>query len=471
MAGRFDSTGGVGNVEMKIHIPGVCGTFMGGLALLARALGHNVTGSDANVYPPMSTQLADAGIHLRENYSAGNIDKDVDTVIIGNALSRGNPEVEAVLDRGLHYMSGAQWLAEYVLRDRWTIAIAGTHGKTTTTSMVAWILQSAGLQPGFLIGGVPINFGQSARLGETPFFVVEADEYDTAFFDKRSKFVHYHPRTLVLSNLEFDHADIFDSLDDIKTQFHHLIRTVPGNGRIISNTSDSNLEEVMTRGCWSELESFVDTSGWMASPQQKNCAKFEVSFSGEVLGAVEWNLIGEHNMYNALAAIAASRHVGVTPDQAMASLTSFQNVKRRLEVIYQQGGITVYDDFAHHPTEIEVTLTALRTRAGDGNIVALLELRSNTMRMGIHQQVLSDALVGANKVIVYQSQDLAWNPAEVLQAHPHIEFLDDIGEIVEKVVDHAQTGDHIVIMSNGGFDNINVRLPERLAAHNQTGAV
>ncbi len=455
---------------MKIHILGICGTFMGGLALLARAQGHDVTGSDANVYPPMSTQLIDAGITLREGYLADNIDTDVDVVIIGNALSRGNPEVEAVLDLGLHYTSGAQWLAEHVLRDRWTIAIAGTHGKTTTSSMVAWILQAAGLAPGFLIGGVPINFGQSAQLGDTPFFVVEADEYDTAFFDKRSKFVHYRPRTLVLNNLEFDHADIFASLDDIKTQFHHLIRTVPGSGRVISNQLDRNLEEVLARGCWSEQETFAGGSGWTALPQRNDCAKFEVSFRGEVFGVVEWGLIGEHNMNNALAAIAASRHVGVAPGQAIESLANFKSVKRRLEIIHQQGDITVYDDFAHHPTEIAATLAALRARVGENNIIALLELRSNTMRMGVHRQALPDALAGANKVIIHQSQELDWNPAEVLHAHPNIGFMDDIDNIVQKVVSDVEAGDHIVIMSNGGFGNITVGLPEKLAARLQAGA-
>ncbi len=456
---------------MKIHILGICGTFMGGLALLARSLGHRVSGSDANVYPPMNMQLADADITLGEGYDAVNLDKDIDTVIIGNALSRGNPEVEAVLDRGLNYTSGAQWLAENVLQDRWTIAVAGTHGKTTVSSMIAWILEAAGLQPGFLIGGVPINFGHSARLGETPFFVVEADEYDTAFFDKRSKFVHYRPRTLVLNNLEFDHADIFDSLDDIKTQFHHLIRTVPGSGRIVSNKADRNLEEVIARGCWSELEPIVDASGWMATPQRNDSSMFSVSFKGEVLGTVEWDLIGEHNAHNALAAISASRHAGIAPGQAIESLASFQNVKRRLEVCYQRGDITVYDDFAHHPTEIAATLAALRARIGDGNIIAVLEPRSNTMRMGVHQNALSDALAGANKVIVFQPPDLAWDPAEVLQAHKHIECLDNIDKIVENVVTGSKAGDHIVIMSNGGFSNIHARLAERLSTHTRSGVM
>ncbi len=454
---------------MKIHILGICGTFMGGLALLAREMGHSVTGSDANVYPPMSTQLADAGIKLREGYHVDNIDTDVDVVIIGNALSRGNPEVEATLERGLCYTSGAQWLAENVLKDRWTIAIAGTHGKTTTSSMVAWILEAAGLQPGFLIGGVPMNFDCSARLGEAPFFVVEADEYDTAFFDKRSKFVHYRPRTLVLNNLEFDHADIFDSLDDIKTQFHHLIRTVPRSGRILSNKSDGNLEEVLTRGCWSELESIINESGWMAAPQQNDCSVFSVSFNGKEFGTVEWQLIGKHNMHNALAAIAASRHAGVTPDQAIVALADFRNVKRRLEVVYQENEITIYDDFAHHPTEITATLTALRSRVGDGKIIAVLEPRSNTMRMGIHQHALSDALAGANKVIVYQAPNLEWDPAEVLRANKHVACLDTIDKIVENVAASSQAGDHIVIMSNGGFGNIHTRLVARLSARTESG--
>lgn len=436
---------------------------MGGLALLARSLGHEVNGSDANVYPPMSTQLADAGISLREGYAVTNIDENVDIVIIGNALSRGNPEVEAVLDSGLRYTSGAQWLAENVLQDRWTIAIAGTHGKTTTSGMVAWILEATGLQPGFLIGGVPINFGCSARLGNVPFFVVEADEYDTAFFDKRSKFVHYRPRTLVLNNLEFDHADIFSSLNDIKTQFHYLIRTVPGNGRIVSNRSDVNLEEVIARGCWSELEPFVDASGWMASPQQKDCSVFSVSFNGEGFGVVEWSLIGEHNMHNALAAIAAARHAGVAPEQAIVALAEFQNVKRRLEIRYQQNGITVYDDFAHHPTEIAATLTALRSRVGDGNIVVILESRSNTMRMGVHKEALPGALAGANRAIVYQSSDLDQDVASMLNDSENIACFDDIDKIVETVAVNSSAGDHIVIMSNGGFGDIHNRLTQRLS--------
>lgn len=437
---------------------------MGGLALLARSQGHRVTGSDANVYPPMSSQLVEAGITLCEGYVADNVNADVDIVIIGNALSRGNPEVEAVLDRGVAYTSGAQWLAENVLRDRWTIAVAGTHGKTTTSSMVAWILQSAGLQPGFLIGGVPINFGHSAQLGETPFFVVEADEYDTAFFDKRSKFVHYHPRTLVLNNLEFDHADIFESLDDIKTQFHHLVRTVPASGRIIINKSDSNLEEVIARGCWSELEPFISSSGWMATASQRDWSSFEVSFNGEAMGTVEWELIGEHNMQNALAAIAASRHVGVTPEQAIESLAEFKSVKRRLEVCFQQRGISLYDDFAHHPTEIAATLSALRARASGGNIVAVLELRSNTMRMGKHQQTLSAALAGANKVIIYHASDLQWNPVEALKAQKNIVYLSTVDEIVDEVASKARAGDHIVMMSNGGFGDIRKQMVERLSS-------
>lgn len=456
---------------MKIHILGICGTFMGGLALLAREQGHSVTGSDANVYPPMSTQLVDAGIALREGYHADNVDQDVDIVIIGNALSRGNPEVEAVLNKRVPYTSGAQWLAENVLQDRWTIAIAGTHGKTTTGSMAAWILEAAGLRPGFLIGGVPKNFDCSARLGEAPFFVVEADEYDTAFFDKRSKFIHYRPRTLVLNNLEFDHADIFDSLDDIKTQFHHLIRTVPGNGRILSNKSDQNLADVISRGCWSELESFVDAAGWMAAPQGNDCSVFSVSFNNEQFGTVNWQLIGEHNIHNALAAIAASRHAGVTPKHAITSLAAFRGVKRRLEICYQKNDIMVYDDFAHHPTEIAATLTALRSRVGNDKLIVVLEPRSNTMRMGLHQHELSDALSGADKVIIYRSPGLKWDPAEVLRANKDVECLGDIDTIVENVATGSQAGDHIVIMSNGGFGNIHDRLAERLSLQTRSGAV
>ncbi|MDH3986924.1 MAG: UDP-N-acetylmuramate:L-alanyl-gamma-D-glutamyl-meso-diaminopimelate ligase, partial [Gammaproteobacteria bacterium] len=350
---------------MHIHILGICGTFMGGIALLAREHGVQVSGSDANVYPPMSTQLSEQGISLTEGYDAAQLDAAPDCVVIGNAMSRGNPAVEATLDRGLSYTSGPQWLSEQVLQDRWVLAVAGTHGKTSTASILAWILEYAGLSPGFLIGGIPRNFGISARLGAAPFFVVEADEYDTAFFDKRSKFVHYHPRTLVLNNLEFDHADIFPDLAAIQTQFHHLVRTVPGSGLIVSNADDSNLDAVLQRGCWTAVETVSSAGGaaqWQVRKQTDDGRSFDVMLAGELLGTVNWDQLGDHNIHNALVAIAAARHAGVPVAQAIAALAEYQGVKRRMEVRGEVNGVTVYDDFAHHPTAIATTLQGLRRR-------------------------------------------------------------------------------------------------------------
>jgi len=437
---------------------------MGGLALLAREQGHVVTGSDASVYPPMSTLLNEQGIDITEGYSAANVAEATDLFVIGNAMSRGNPEVEAILDSGKAYISGAQWLAENVLADRWTIAVAGTHGKTTTASMVAWILETAGLSPGFLIGGVPINFGVSARSGSAPFFVVEADEYDTAFFDKRSKFVHYRPRTAVLNNLEFDHADIFPDIDAIKTQFHHLVRTVPASGRLVVNATDVALKQVLDRGCWSECETFAGEGQWQAKPLQPDCAAFDVLFEGAMLGQVQWRLIGEHNMSNALAAIAAARHAGVSPVDAISALGAFKNAKRRLEVRFQQRGITVYDDFAHHPTEIEATLSALRNCVGDGRIIAVVEPRSNTMRMGVHQAALADALAKADAVELFKPATLNWDVAEIVATGGgKIVTSDSIEFMVDRLAGMAQSGDNIVIMSNGGFGGLHEQLIARLS--------
>jgi UDP-N-acetylmuramate: L-alanyl-gamma-D-glutamyl-meso-diaminopimelate ligase len=466
---------------MRIHILGIGGTFMGGVALLARDLGHEVTGSDAKVYPPMSTQLEAQGIRLMEGYDAAHLDSArPDLVIIGNALSRGNSQVEAVLDRGLRYTSGAQWIGENVLRcagrtsvaggrdagsdhGRWVLAVAGTHGKTTTSGMLAWILEHAGLKPGFLIGGVPENFGVSARLGDAPFFVIEADEYDTAFFDKRSKFVHYRPRTAILNNLEFDHADIFPDLAAVSLQFHHFVRTVPGSGLLVVNAQDENLSHMLEQGCWTPVEPFGSEDGWQAVPRQPDASRFQVLFRKQEQGEVSWELLGSHNMANALAAIAAARHAGVPVKTAMTALAKFRNVKRRLEVRGAVRGITVYDDFAHHPTAIAATLEALRARVGDARILAALELRSNTMRMGVHRDTLAGSLAHADKVWILKPADLNWNLERVThaldgrgQACPTVE------EIIGSLSREARPDDHILIMSNGGFGNIHARLLEQL---------
>jgi UDP-N-acetylmuramate: L-alanyl-gamma-D-glutamyl-meso-diaminopimelate ligase len=444
---------------MHIHILGICGTFMGGIALLAREQGVQVSGSDANVYPPMSTQLASQGIALNEGYLPAHLDPAPDCVVIGNALSRGNPAVEHVLDSGLPYTSGPQWLAEHILQDRWVLAVAGTHGKTTTASMLAWILEYAGLSPGFLIGGVPGNFGVSARAGKAPFFVVEADEYDTAFFDKRSKFVHYRPRTLVLNNLEFDHADIFPDLEAIQTQFHHLVRTVPGNGLIISNGGDSNLAQVLERGCWTPLETVSGSGQWDARLTVEDGSGFDVLLDGKVCAGVNWSMLGQHNVHNALAAIAAARHAGVPVSQATEALGKFEGVKRRMEIRGTVGGVTVYDDFAHHPTAIATTLQGLRKRVGSERILLLLEPRSNTMQMGVHRDTLAASMQGADRVWLYQSPQLDWSLDGVIRGlEVPATALDSIDELVQAVVKEARTGDHILVMSNGGFGGIHDRL-------------
>jgi len=446
---------------MHVHVLGICGTFMGGMALLARALGHEVTGSDANVYPPMSTQLAAAGIALTEGYDPAQLAPAPDQVVIGNALSRGNPAVERVLDDGLRYTSGAQWLAEEVLHGRWVLAVAGTHGKTTTASMLAWILEHAGLQPGFLIGGVPLDFGVSARLGEGPFFVVEADEYDTAFFDKRSKFVHYRPRTLVLNNLEFDHADIFADLAQIQRQFHHLVRTVPGSGLIVAPRSDAALAEVLAMGCWTPVEhvDVADGSTWGATVSSEDGSRFTVRCEGREIGEVRWRHTGLHNVSNALAALAAARHAGVPPEVGVAALRVFQGVKRRMELRGEAGGVRVYDDFAHHPTAIRSTLHGLRRQVGSARIVAILEPRSNTMRLGVHKDELPDALAEADEVIVYAPANLGWDAGPVFaRMGGKAVVLDSTEDIVRRVAAGARPGDHVLVMSNGGFENIHQRL-------------
>jgi len=450
---------------MHIHILGICGTFMGGIAVLARQAGHEVSGSDMNVYPPMSTQLEQQGIDLIQGYEPDQLKNEPDQVVVGNAMSRGKPVVEHVLNRNLSYTSGPQWLFENVLKDRWVLAVAGTHGKTTTASMLSWILEFAGLNPGFLIGGIPANFGLSARLGDSPFFVVEADEYDTAFFDKRSKFVHYHPRTLIMNNLEFDHADIFENLDAIKKQFHHLIRTVPGEGLIISNGDEANLDEVLKQGCWSQLEKFkenasaVEPKGWSVRLVDESGKSFEVLLDGVSQGTVNWGMIGAHNRSNALAAIAAARHAGVPVAVAIDAMAEFKGVKRRQEVIGQINGITVYDDFAHHPTAIEETLQGLRQRVGQQRIISVLEPRSNTMRMGVHKAKLAGSLSLSDQVFLFQPAEIDWALEEVIsELGDKARLFNAVDDMINELVQIMKPDDHIMIMSNGGFDGLHQRL-------------
>ncbi|HEY5800946.1 MAG TPA: UDP-N-acetylmuramate:L-alanyl-gamma-D-glutamyl-meso-diaminopimelate ligase [Burkholderiaceae bacterium] len=468
---------------MHIHILGICGTFMGGLAVLAKEAGHTVTGCDANVYPPMSTQLEAQGIRLIEGFGPDQVELKPDLFVIGNVISRGNPLIEEIMNRGLPFMSGPQWMGEHILRHRWVLAVAGTHGKTTTTSMLAWILEDAGYSPGFLIGGVPVNFGISARLqGDKPsdFFVIEADEYDTAFFDKRSKFVHYHARTAVLNNLEYDHADIFPDLAAIERQFHHFVRTVPGIGRVIVNGGEEALARVVKMGCWSEREYFSTAPAVAAEPgkhaawalHEHKDGSFDVMFDNVSQGTVHWNLTGEHNRMNALAAIAAARHVGVEPATAIAALGRFQNVKRRMEVRGTVNGVTVFDDFAHHPTAITTTLAGLRQKLGaaPGNrIVAVLEPRSNTMKLGSMKQALWASLTDADLVYGYSAKSgksaIDWSLAETLSPlGEKASAYDDIDTLVDAIAAKAQPGDHVVVMSNGGFGGIHQKLLDRLGA-------
>jgi len=457
---------------MHIHILGICGTFMGGLALLARESGFQVSGADTGVYPPMSTQLAAEGIQLIEGYDAQYIKQNKpDLIVIGNAMSRGNESVEYTLNQQLNYCSGPEFISQYILKQRWVLAVAGTHGKTTTSSMLAWILEYANMTPGFLIGGIPQNFGISARLGKTPFFVIEADEYDTAFFDKRSKFVHYHPRTLLINNLEFDHADIFDSLADIKRQFHHLVRIVPGDGKIISPVDDENINEMLAMGCWS-LQEKIDRKqqqGWWGKIHDTAGNEFEVGLGTDTYGTVKWDLIGEHNVNNAIAAIAAARHAGVVPTHAIEALGEYINTKRRLEIRGEVNKITVYDDFAHHPTAIVSTLDGLRKKVGKSKIFAVLELRSNTMKLGVHKNELSNALAKADEILMYQPQDIQWSLQENLAALGNkLNVVDDVEKMIDLLLANAQPGDHILIMSNGGFENIHQRLLDKLANTNAT---
>jgi len=442
---------------MHIHILGVCGTFMGGLAQLAVAAGHRVTGCDANVYPPMSDQLRDAGVDLIEGFEVDQLALQPDVFVIGNAISRGNPLLETILDQGLPYVSGPQWLAENVLQGRWVLGVAGTHGKTTTASMLAWILEDANMAPGFLIGGVPLNFGVSARLGDTPFFVIEADEYDTAFCDKRSKFVHYRPRTAVLNNLEFDHADIFSDLAAIETQFHHLVRTLPRSGLIVSNATEASLERVLQRGCWTPVERFNDPAGYRVTGDD---ARGELILHGPDgrIGRTAWQLSGEHNRANACAALLAARHVGVPLAQGLDALSRFENVKRRMEVCGEVRGVTVYDDFAHHPTAIATTVAGLRRKVGGARILAVLEPRSNTMKLGTMKAQLPDSLREVDAAFCYAG-NLGWDAREALAPMGERAVVEeDLGRLVDQVVIAARPGDHILVMSNGGFGGIHGKL-------------
>ncbi|WP_072549891.1 MULTISPECIES: UDP-N-acetylmuramate:L-alanyl-gamma-D-glutamyl-meso-diaminopimelate ligase [Candidatus Fukatsuia] len=449
---------------MHIHILGICGTFMGGLATLARSLGHQVTGSDTNVYPPMSTLLQEQEIALIQGYDPAQLRPAPDLVIIGNALTRGNPCVEVVLEDSVPYISGAQWLHDQVLAGRWVVAVSGTHGKTSTASMIAWILEACGHQPGFIIGGVPGNFAVSARLGHSPFFVIEADEYDCAFFDKRSKFVHYVPRTLVMNNLEFDHADIFDDLHAIQKQFHHLVRLVPGKGKIILPQNDTNLQQVMAMGCWSEQQQVGDCTGLHTKKTRDDASAYQVFLNHTQLGEVHWSLIGEHNMHNGLMAIAAACHLGVKPKEACQALSGIIGVRRRLELRGTVKGIHVYDDFAHHPTAILASLTALRAKVGEARIVAVLEPRSYTMKLGLHKKDLVLALASADEVFLFQPPDIPWQVADIANSTSKpTHWNADIDSLVATIVQTVQNGDHILIMSNGGFAGIHDKLLHKLA--------
>jgi UDP-N-acetylmuramate: L-alanyl-gamma-D-glutamyl-meso-diaminopimelate ligase len=459
---------------MHVHILGICGTFMGGIAALARAAGHRVTGSDRNVYPPMSTQLRALGIELIDGYDAGQLEPAPQIIVVGNVMTRGMPVIEAMLDRGLPYASGPEWLAGALLRERWVLAVAGTHGKTTTSSMLAWILEDAGLAPGFLIGGIPGNFGLSARLGEQPFFVIEADEYDTAFFDKRAKFVHYRPRTLVLNNLEYDHADIYPDLASIQRQFQHLVRTVPGSGRIVCHGGDAHLAQVLAAGCWTGVERFDGAAGaagpaaqasgtppqWSArASPQSDFSHFNVLYEGRDCGQVIWEQMGAHNVDNALAALAAARHAGVPIARGIEALGRFRGVARRMQLRGEAGGVRVYDDFAHHPTAIATTLDGLRRSVPGQRVVAVLEPRSQTMRLGVHQGALSGALAAADEVWVYAPPDLGWDVRGALAplgSRAHV--VADLEALVTGLAHTLRSGDHALIMSNGGFGGLHTRL-------------
>ncbi|WDE05776.1 UDP-N-acetylmuramate:L-alanyl-gamma-D-glutamyl-meso-diaminopimelate ligase [Thalassomonas viridans] len=458
---------------MHLHILGICGTFMGGIAAIAKQLGFRVSGCDANVYPPMSTQLEQLGIELKQGYLPGHLQDEPDLVIVGNAMSRGNPMVEYILDRNIPYTSGPQWLLDNVLKERWVLAVSGTHGKTTTSSMLTWILEYAHMSPGYLIGGVPQNFSSSARLGESPFFVIEADEYDTAFFDKRSKFVHYRPRTLVINNMEFDHADIFTDLADIQRQFHHLIRMVPANGLILSPQSEQAVADTLAMGCWTPTEFSVKDSdnrqGWHAEKLAADGSEFIVRFyddqgQGEIQGTVKWDLIGDFNIDNALMAIAAARHAGVPAKVAIEALGEFINTKRRLELRGTVKDIRVYDDFAHHPTAIAKTLDGLRAHVGNRRILAVLEPRSNTMKRGVHKDLLASSLIKADEIFILQSEQVMWSANELaFSEQQSCRVATEVDRLVELVARQARPGDVVLVMSNGGFGGFHDKLLQALA--------
>jgi UDP-N-acetylmuramate: L-alanyl-gamma-D-glutamyl-meso-diaminopimelate ligase len=465
---------------MHVHILGIGGTFMGGVAAIAQAAGFRVTGADLNVYPPMSTQLEELGIEFVQGYGAEQLDLRPDIVVVGNALSRGSPVVEAMLDRGMAYTSGPEWLAEQVLREKHVIAVAGTHGKTTTTAMLTWILEEAGLAPGFLVGGVPSNFNSTARLGKGPFFVIEADEYDTAFFDKRAKFVHYRPRTAILNNLEFDHADIYPDVAAIRRQFNQLLRTVPAAGRVIVNGEDAELATTLKMGCWTPRETFGVTKAyreggadadWSAEIAAGSAAsRFAVLCQGRAVAEVNWPLLGEHNVMNALAAIAAARHAGVEPERAARALDAFRGVKRRMEVRGVVDQVTVYDDFAHHPTAIATTLDGLRARVAGARIIAVLEPRSNTMKLGVHREQLAPALALADRAWFLNSADLGWDlPSAVAALGERASFAASVDALVKGLADDSRPGDHILVMSNGGFGGLHDKLLAALRARTARG--
>jgi UDP-N-acetylmuramate: L-alanyl-gamma-D-glutamyl-meso-diaminopimelate ligase len=452
---------------MHIHILGICGTFMGGIAVIARQAGHEVTGCDSSVYPPMSTQLESHGIKLIEGYDPSQIELKPDIFVIGNVVSRGNPLMEEILNRNLQYISAPQWLSENVLKDKWVLAVSGTHGKTTTSSMLAWILEYAGMKPGFLIGGIPENFSVSARLSsDSSFFVIEADEYDTAFFDKRSKFVHLQPRTAILNNLEYDHADIFVDLASIIQQFHHFVRLIPENGLIITNGREENLEEVLAKGCWTPIEKIGVDDGWQARTLGNDST--DISFRGKSQGTLNWGLMGEHNRMNALAALAAAHHVGVTIETGITALTKFKNVRRRMELCGVANEITVYDDFAHHPTAIQTTLEGLRNKVNDARIIAVLEPRSNTMKMGIWQDRLAESLKAADLVFCYTS-NLGWDVQKALEPMgSKAVSSDNLEKLIEAITVATHPGDYVLIMSNGGFGGIQKKILKSLNASHQS---
>jgi UDP-N-acetylmuramate: L-alanyl-gamma-D-glutamyl-meso-diaminopimelate ligase len=446
-----------------LHILGICGTFMGGIAAIAKSAGYRVTGCDANVYPPMSDQLRSLGIELTEGFGAEQLALRPDVWVVGNVVTRGNPLMEAILDAGERYVSGPQWFAEHVLPGKHVLAVAGTHGKTTVSAMLAWILERAGRTPGFLIGGVPNDFPVSARLTSSPLFVIEADEYDTAFFDKRSKFVHYRPRTAILNNIEFDHADIFDDLAAIERQFHHFVRTVPRSGKVVANGSDEGVKRVLTLGCWTPVDAFGVADGWQAGDADPQ-GSFKVSFASQPLGRVRWSLLGVHNRLNALAALAAARHVGVEPAAAIEALGTFGGVRRRMQVRGEAGGVTVYDDFAHHPTAIRTTLEGLRQRVGKARILAVLDPRSNTMKRGVMKDALPASFAHADRVYIYTA-GIGWDARSLFALlGPRARCEEDLESLISALAGEARAGDHVLIMSNGGFGGIHGKLLDRLSA-------